>query len=110
MSMTLVQGSACSDSDSVFGRKVREVGPGVGGRLCSDSPLAAHRVPPVSLCERDLPSPALQTQSFLGVWYLSACLLNKDQDDRSSHELNFVTGALCPRTVTSVTGLGCVAL
>lgn len=109
MSVPLVQGSACSDSDSVFGRKVREVGPGMGGRLCSSSPPAAHRVPPVSLCERDLPSPAL-LQGFLGIWYLSACLLNKDQDDCSGHELNFVTGALCPRTVTLVSGLGCVAL
>lgn len=61
MFMPRVQGSA--DSDSVFGRKA---GPGMGGRLCSGSSLAAHRVPPVSLCERDLPSPALP-QSFLGV-------------------------------------------
>lgn len=76
----------------------------MGGRLCSGSSLAAHRVPPVSLCERDLPSPALP-QSFLGVWYLSVCLLNKDLDDRSGHNLNFVTGALCPRTITLVLGV-----
>lgn len=74
--MPPVQGSACSDSDSVLGRKVREVGAGVGGRLCSGSPLTAHRVPPVSLRETDLPSPAL-SWSFLGVWYASACFLNE---------------------------------
>lgn len=89
------------DSDSVFGRKA---GPGMGGRLCSGGSLAVHRVPPVSLCEGDLLSAALP-QSFLGVWYVSACLLNKDQDDRSGHDLNFVTGALCPRTVTLVLGV-----
>lgn len=49
MSMPRVQGSACSDSDSVFGRKVRGAGAGVGGRLCSGSPVTAFLL---YLCEK----------------------------------------------------------
>lgn len=49
---------------------------GSGGGRAALQWQPCHRVPPVSLRERDLPSPAL-SRSFLGVWYESACLLNK---------------------------------
>lgn len=95
----------------VLGAKRGPGGGQVGSAAAAPSPRTSSRrgpswFPPM---ERDLPNLALP-QSLPGVWRKSACLLNKDEEDRSGRDLNFVTGALCPRTVALSVGLVRVAV
>lgn len=105
MCVSKLQGSASTAAESGLGRGVREAGTG-GGQVGS---AAASVTPHTRSLSGSGLSPWKGTcQAFIlprslpGIRHESACHLKKDGDSRSGHDLNFVTGALCPRTVTFI--------
>lgn len=95
----------------VLGGKWGPGGGQVGSAASAPSPRTSCRRGPswFTPVERDPPSLAL-LRSLPGIRHKSACLLNKDEEDRSGCDLNFVTGALCARTVALSVGLVRVAV